>query len=514
MSDGSAVPLNSQVIFIYLTLLCVAVLLITWSRASIPTGSKNPPGPHGWPIIGNILNLSLKGSWNSLTAFRKIYGDLVFFHGLGNNILVLNSLDTMNDLLDKRGQLYSDRPFFTMASELMGADQTMIFKSYCEEWREQRKIVRGALSPSSVKKYHPMLKDFAVHMCGDIIERPLDFCSSVRLTAGKIVIGFTYGIRIESAEDEYITDEEEVTERVGRAAVPGTYLCDFVPMMKYLPEWVPFRKEARAVRELAERCASRPFETVLRNMSQGIATTSLVKDILTTGKTESKHLNGVKWAAGSLYAAGTETTYASVLTFIMAMALHPKQQQLAHDEIDRVVGPGRLPQFEDRENLPYLNAIIKETARWHPVVPLSVARRTLADDWYKGFHIPKGTIIVPNLWAVAFSENVRYDPQAFIPERFLDEGSLEINPATWQFGFGRRICPGKALAEESVFILIAHLIWTFSFAVDESEGLAPEFTEDLVSYPKPFKCLISPRSERHHAGVQDALAGDDNWFLS
>lgn len=257
---------------------------------------------------------------------------------------------------------------------------------------------------------------------------------------------------------------------------------------------------------MIENFVSKPFHHVQRDISLGCAPPSLVRDLLISDEQVSpRYEQVVKWAAGSMYGAGAETTYATVLTFLMAMALHPDKQRLAHEEMDRVIGTGRLPQFGDRNTLPYLEAIIKETSRWHPVLPLSIARRTDKDDSYRGFFIPKGTIIIPNVWAIAFAENDRYDPQAFIPERFLDADVPEIDPASWNFGFGRRICPGKALAENSVFILIASLLWTFDFSVHESEVLVPRFGENLVSYPEPFKCAISPRSDQHRKLVQDAV---------
>ena len=101
----------------------------------------------------------------------------------------------------------------------------------------------------------------------------------------------------------------------------------------------------------------------------------------------------------------------------MAMALHPDKLKLAHEELDRVVGVDRLPTISDRGRLPYVNAIIKETMRWHPALPLSevhprgvvdfllttstgIARCTSEDDLYEGYDIPKGTIVMPNVWYV------------------------------------------------------------------------------------------------------------------
>ena len=82
----------------------------------------------------------------------------------------------------------------------------------------------------------------------------------------------------------------------------------------------------------------------------------------------------------------------------MAMALFPEAQRKAQEEIDRVVGTDRLPTFEDRENLPYVDALVKEALRWHPVVPMGVPHVTTEDDIYEGYFIPKGSILLPNIW--------------------------------------------------------------------------------------------------------------------
>ncbi|KAG5651397.1 hypothetical protein H0H81_008779 [Sphagnurus paluster] len=157
----------------------------------------------------------------------------------------------------------------------------------------------------------------------------------------------------------------------------------------------------------------------------------------------------------------------------MAMALNPDKQALAQAEIDRVVGTERLPVIADRKNLPYLSAVIKETMRWYPVLPLSIARLTAEDDTYKGYFIPKGTIITPNVWSIAFEANEKYDPKAFIPERFLDPNDTTPDPATWAFGFGRRICPGKALAENSLMALISGILAAFDI-LPPAEGVVEQ----------------------------------------
>ena len=80
------------------------------------------------------------------------------------------------------------------------------------------------------------------------------------------------------------------------------------------------------------------------------------------------------------------------------MALHPDVQRKAQAELDRVVGPQRLPDFSDRSALPYVNALLKELARWHVVIPTCVPHAAIQDDVYNGYFIPKGSQIVPNAW--------------------------------------------------------------------------------------------------------------------
>lgn len=84
----------------------------------------------------------------------------------------------------------------------------------------------------------------------------------------------------------------------------------------------------------------------------------------------------------------------------MAMSLYPEVQRKAQEEIERVIGTDRLPTFDDRDNLPYVDAIVKEALRWHPVAPMGVPHMTTEDDIYEGYFIPKGALLLPNIWCV------------------------------------------------------------------------------------------------------------------
>ncbi|KAI0739410.1 cytochrome P450 [Daedaleopsis nitida] len=481
--------------------LCLAsVLYLAFTRRT----RKYPPGPPARPLIGNLLTLSFSEAWCELMKYKAIYGDLMFFHGLGNHILVVSSMQVLNDLLEKKGGIYSDRPTFTVVGELMGLGQSMPLLPYGEEWRIQRKLAHSALSPSAVRKYYTIQEDLAATLGKQLLDNPDDFFNHIRLTASRLILSITYGLSVDTADSEYITHAEETMHMISRATVPGAYLCDFLPFLKYLPSWVPFQRSAREGKDMIARLVTKPFERVQQDMAKGTALPSLTQVLLTEAENESLH-NHIKWSTGSLYGAGGETTYAIVITCILAMALNGDKLKLAQEELDRIVGTDRLPNIGDRPHLPYVEAVIKETMRWHPALPLSIARCTAKDDVYQGYEIPKGTIVIPNVWAIAFEKRGPYDPTTFVPERFLEEASAEnapVDPTLWAFGFARRICPGKYLAENSLFILISTILTVFDMRPPPDEELTPRFAAGLVSYPLPFSCRITPRSPSRAAQIK------------
>ncbi|KAI0644111.1 cytochrome P450 [Trametes meyenii] len=496
--------------FEVLGLLGILTLLILGYRFYASRSvARYPPGPPLQPLVGNILEVTAKGSWTKYTEYKGIYGDLVFFHGLGNSILVLNSMDAVSDLLEKRGNIYSDRPHLMVVGEMMGLAQAIPMQQYGDEWRIQRKLAHTALSISTVQKYHVIQEDLAALMSRQILETPQDFFSHVRVTAERLILSITYGLSVDAADSKYITQADETMEIISQSTVPGAFLADFIPWMRYLPWWLPFQKAARRGHDSILKMVTVPFEHVKREMAAGSAPPSLVQDLLSSPGGDSPELqHHIKWMSGSLYGAAGETTYATVLTCILAMALHPDKQRKAQEELDNVIGDERMPMMTDRDDLPYINALIKETMRWHPVLPLSLARRTTADDVYNGYVIPEGTIVMPNLWAIAFEPKGPYHPQAFEPERFLVENKedLPTDPADWAFGFARRKCPGKHMGENSLFIFISTLLSMFDITPPDNGRTIAEFTQDLVSYPKPFNCKITPRSAAKGAQIRERAA--------
>ncbi|KAG6901544.1 hypothetical protein C0995_010654 [Termitomyces sp. Mi166 len=172
------------------------------------------------------------------------------------------------------------------------------------------------------------------------------------------------------------------------------------------------------------------------------------------------------------------------------MALNPEVMKKAQTEIDSVVGNDRLPTFEDRQYLPYVDALAKEVFRWNVVVPNGVAHRSIKDDVHDGYFIPKGTLVIANIRGLLHDPEVYPDPYQFKPERFIATGDKS----------------GLHLADASVFISCAMSLAVFDISKSVENGViiepVHENTEGTISHPKPYKCSIKPRSEKAVSLIQ------------
>jgi len=156
---------------------------------------------------------------------------------------------------------------------------------------------------------------------------------------------------------------------------------------------------------------------------------------------------------------------------------------------------------------------MKETLRWNAIIHMGLPHVTLEDDTYNGYFIPKGSLVLANIWEMCSDPSNYHDPSVFEPDRFLtlDGAEPEYDPRNLIFGFGRRICPGKEFANASAFIAMAMVIAAFDISKVKDEfgndvELHNEYTTASgLSHPKPFRCTIAPRSENVKALVRSVL---------
>ncbi|RXW16402.1 hypothetical protein EST38_g9453 [Candolleomyces aberdarensis] len=398
----------------------------------------------------------------------------MFLRAFGQPLLVLNSQKRINDLLDKRSLIYSGRPYSTMMIELLDWGHMLgLMESSNPWWKRQRKFFHQTYTASVIPEYQPIIRRHIHRLLGDLLSTPGDQYGHSAL--GGILLNIAYGFDPKSKDDPYIAEALKVTYAFQVAVLPGAFLVDHIPLLKYVPAWMPgarFKRWAEYYRKTTYNAQNRPFDFSMdgmrRNEVQSCALTKVVESLPDPDDpTYAEVKDNLLSFLGVSYFAGVDSTNGLLSKFIMAMATYPEIQEKAQAELDRVIGTDRLPDFGDREDLIYLKALIIETMRWHQVLPLGLPQKLMEDDYYDGYFIPKGTIVIGNAWAVLHDPNLFENPMEFIPERYIKNGRFNndlVNPLDFDFGFGRRVCPGKDLAMEILYLAISSLLSVFEIS--------------------------------------------------
>ncbi|KAJ7088893.1 cytochrome P450 [Mycena belliarum] len=478
-----------------------------------------PPGPKKLPLVQNLFDMPADRHWETYSNWSKeCDSDIIHVGVPGMSIVVLSSMEAVRDLFDKRSSTYSDRPRFPMLVELMKFTWAIGMMKYGENWRAHRKFFHEAFNIGAAKQFQPQERAAAHEVLRRLLRDPDNVLDHFRHMAGSLIMLVTYGIDVDATENRYVQLAEEAMYGISVASLPGRFLVDTIPALKYVPSWVPgaqFKRMAQHWRESADELVETPFAQTKQDIKSGTAVSSFVALSL-AATAESSTINRkaaettIKTTAASMYAAGADTTVSALGTFVLGMLANPEVQQKAQAELDSVIGAGNLPDFKDQEMLPYVSAIAKEVLRWQNVTPIAIPHYVPVEDEYRGYRIPAGSVVIGNVWAILHDEEMYPDPQTFNPERFLLNGKLNPDvrdPATVAFGFGRRICPGKHLATSSLWITIASMLATLDIkkARDENgKDVVPtyEYLPGIVCTPLPFKYSITPRSRQAVETIQ------------
>ncbi|KAJ4253991.1 hypothetical protein NW762_010394 [Fusarium torreyae] len=211
-----------------------------------------------------------------------------------------------------------------------------------------------------------------------------------------------YGYTAEQFTNDPLIDMvRKVVDEFGIAAKPGSFMVDLIPLLRYVPDWCPgagFKTLAKQWKFNLESSVENPSAFVEHQMSIGKDKSSFLSQFMQDKNLTPEEATKNKWLAASLYAAGADTTVSAITTFFLAMSLFPDAQKKAQAEIDEITGNTRLPTLSDRPRLPHVNAVLKEVLRWHPVGPMGLPHTTSQDDTINGYLIPKGAMILPNIW--------------------------------------------------------------------------------------------------------------------
>ncbi|KAJ4365626.1 hypothetical protein N0V83_008246 [Neocucurbitaria cava] len=475
-----------------------------------PRRRKLPPGPKGLPFVGNLFDFAdTEAQRSKVIDWHKQYGDVFYTKIGGTDYIWLSSPKAVKDLMDKRSSIYSSRSSAPLAQDVASAGRRQLFMPYGPRWRSIRKHSHDLLNLRASVKYQPVQDYESKVLLKELMESPDDFLLINRRYSASVIMLVTYGYRIPSFDDPLIKRIYGVLDRFTDMTAPGAHAIDSFPSLASLPQWMLgnwrsfgqniFKEDSAVYLDLWNR--------LKRETDAGTARDCFTKTFYLNDPAKSGIDDlAAAYTCGGLIEAGSETTGTTLNNFVLCMVVFPEAQKKAQEELDRVVGYDRLPTWEDEDKLPYVRGLIKEVLRWRPVNKFGMPHATSEDDWYEGYFIPKGSVAVLNWWAIHYDPDHYSDPAAFDPSRFLSHtasaahymNSADPNDRDhFTYGAGRRACPGIHVAERSLFINVARVLWGFNLNKKKGVEVTTEMMPGFFSVPKAFECDIKPRSERH-----------------
>ncbi|OJA21348.1 hypothetical protein AZE42_12222 [Rhizopogon vesiculosus] len=480
----------------FLAVVVLLQLAKLYKKHSLAISSKIPlpPGPPPRWFWSNVLP-TVKIA-HAITEFIPKYGPVISFRQGSKVIIVIGSVEAATDIMEKESRSLVDRPRSIAAGELFSRGIRIVMASG-DQFRRLRKAVHTHLQPKAVQAYQDMQSENARGFILDILDDPKNHQEHAMRFSASVILCVTYGKSTPTAmNDPEVVRIHKVIDNFQIAMCPGAFLVDRVPLLQYLPgygkqliEW--YHEELELYLQQLGRVKS--------EMEQGKAGPSFTKSLLENTEEHGLTTNEMSFLAGALFGAGSDTaSHTNLLTsvgltnIIMAAACYPLAQAKVQEELDRVIGSDRIPTPEDASSLPQLHAFLLEALRWRPVVPLGFPHCATRDIIWQGYCVPKGATVYGCHWSISRDPIAFPDPENFDPQRWLgSEGGLRDGfnvMKLFTYGFGRRVCPGMHLANNSLYISLALLLWSFHIAKRPDTPIDTHaFNDTTISHAAPFK---------------------------
>ncbi|KAF8168582.1 cytochrome P450 [Pholiota molesta] len=487
----------------------------------------------GTSWVGNRYQLPAIRPWVKFAEWNKQYGPVASLFLGSTPVIILGTAQPAWDLLEKRSDIYSSRPRFVRGN--LSNDMRGLMLPNNDAWRRWRKVLHIGFHSRQAATYNEIQSLESKIVLKQLLDEPRAYEQHLQRFAASLAVSVTYGKRIKSVDEWVVKEQLDAVD----CYIPGKYLVESWPWLLKLPvsnilphcptsslsltrtwpqiqrslQW--FRKEPETRRARDVHFLMHLYNDVKKRMQSGTTPECLASQCISNIKKLGMEEIELAYAVASPFGAGIETVS-------LAMLHHPQVQKKAQAELDAVVGWDRMPEYDDRENLPYLRALINEALRWRPVAILGGQPHAVtADDVYNGMFIPKGSTVFANFYGIMKDPEMFPEPEEFRPERFLETTDPRLKDFDLPFGFGRRSCPGIHLALNSLFINISRILWAFDIkpALDnDGKEIIPDsnnYTTGFNSRPVNFDCRFIPRSGKVTACIesewQSAQSRLDQW---
>lgn len=425
--------------------------------------------------------------------------------------IYLNSSRVVAEIISKRGNITDERPFMPVSAGLVSRYKRTVLRRTAQ-WTEGRRVMHRLLNGTALETYAEWQETESAQLLAACLYRPQQWHSHHFRYSTSVMNRIVFGHRLVKS-----TPELNAFLRAGLQFIHSIYasLVDFFPWVSKLPEPLWRGRWAR-MGQAHHDIYLTWWKPLKQAVMDGTAPASFTRDILLHKDTGYKgNDEDAMYLSTSIVGGGSDNPRKLLNTFVMAALCHPSILVKARREIDGLCGSQaeRLPNMLDMANMPYICALIKELLRWRPPVLMIPPHELTQDLHFEGYYIPKGTSFLINAVSVSMECD---DYREFKPERWLDEHVRNITHGVWQFGGGRRICPGYRVAQQGLFVAIARLIYCFDYVpvrlplLSKPRGLITtqngHFESHRLNHERPgepFPVSVCVRSSEHKHLIAD-----------
>ncbi|CAG7905239.1 hypothetical protein IGI04_014171 [Brassica rapa subsp. trilocularis] len=470
-----------------------------------------PPGPPGWPIIGNILQIG-KAPHRSLADLSRIYGPVMSLRLGSLTTVIISSPEAAREVLKTHDQVLSGRIILDPIQSIHQDVSMAWLPSTSPRWRLWRKISATQMfSPQcldATKTVRMKKVNELVTFISEICERgeSINIARASFVTSLNLISNTLFSTDLGSYDSKISMELQESVVRI-METIGKPNLANYFPLIGFL-DLQGIRKEMKVCSDVLFQVFqgfidARNNEKTTRNESDLLDS---LMDLVKENGPELK-VNEIKHFIFDLFLAGTDTNSTTVEWAMAELLRNPKTMAKAQAEMDDVVGLNGVVQESHISDLPYLQALVKETLRLHPPGPLLGPHKAESNAEILGFLVPKNAQVLVNAWAIGRDSGIWENAERFEPERFLVGREIDLKGRDFElipFGAGRRICPGMSLAMKTVSLILASLLHSFQWKLqngvlpedldmDESFGLSLHKANPLYAVPvqKPANgCLL------------------------
>ncbi|CAI8585916.1 unnamed protein product [Vicia faba] len=489
----------------------LALLLFIFLFKKHKISSKKPtlpPGPKGLPFIGNLHQLESSSLGLNFHELSKKYGSLVFLK-LGSRPTLVVSSAKMAKLVMKTHDIdFCNRPALTSLMKLSYDGLDQFFAPYREYWRHTKKIsFIQFLSVKRIAMYYSVRKYEVTQMMKRISEqyvpsnKPVNLQSLLMCHASAIVCRTAFGRRFEEEGTERSMFQDPLREV--QALMIAFFYTDYLPFLGGIIDKVTgmmarLEKLAKFLDGFYQSVVDEhldPERQKLPPHEKDVvdALIDLKNDPYCSMDLSAEH---IKPLIMNMLLAATDTVSSVTVWAMTALMKNPRVMKKVQEEIRKAYQGKGFIEEEDVQNLPYLKAVIKESMRLYPILPILFPRETMKEIEIEGYTIPNKTLVYVSAWAIHRDPETWENPEEFYPERFLGSDidfkgqDFELIP----FGSGRRICPGLNMGVATVELFLANLLYSFDWEMPEGvkrEDIDVDVHPGLIQHKKNPLCLVA-----------------------